>query len=115
MSVSLEQGGQEGGTDVRVHAAAVVPPPAGAYVDITLEGGPADIPRTVRVDDATAAYGKIKVPWGNGYEHFERPVAPPAVALSPVPPVPPVSPMSPVSDVPGPVVFRWTTRTRIAE
>jgi hypothetical protein len=98
---SIDQGGQEGAAKERAPSGAVPSRLDPAYVEVVLEGGPTDIPRTLRVDEAVFAYGKIKIPRKNGYEHFERPLTPP---------------------VPGDViseddamVFRWTTRTKIAE
>ncbi|WP_436756641.1 DUF5988 family protein [Streptosporangium sp. V21-05] len=91
---SIDQGGQEGAT-------AVPAPPDPAYVEVVLEGGPVDIPRTVRVDEAVFAYGKIKIPRKNGYEHFERTLTPPVPGDA-----------IPEDDA---LVFRWTTRTKIAE
>ncbi|KAB8193953.1 hypothetical protein FH608_017265 [Nonomuraea phyllanthi] len=66
---------------------------AHGLVDVVLEGGPAYVPRELRVEHAAALDGKIKVPYGAGYEHFVR-----------------------VADAaPGEWVFRWSMRTRIAE
>ncbi|MER6832131.1 DUF5988 family protein [Streptosporangium sp. NPDC000563] len=96
MSVSIDQGGQESGAEGQGHSGFAASQLERTYVDVVLEGGPADISRTFRVDDATAAYGKIKIPRHNGYEHFERQT-------------------ESVSDDSGAAVFRWTTRTRIAE
>ncbi|MDP9841744.1 DUF5988 family protein [Streptosporangium lutulentum] len=62
-------------------------------VDVVLEGGPAYVPRQLRVEHAAAVAGKIKVPYGAGYEHFERVR----------------------SGVSSAWVFHWTMRTRIAE
>lgn len=64
-------------------------------VRAVLHGGPADIPEPMRVRRVCADEQKIKLPWLGGYEHFERDAA----AQAPL----------------GAVVFRWTTRTRIAE
>lgn len=63
-------------------------------VAVTLEGGPAELPRTMRVawaDDLR----KIKLPYRNGHEHFEL--------------------VEPLGGDGGQPVFRWTTRTKIAE
>ncbi|MEV0901804.1 DUF5988 family protein [Actinoplanes sp. NPDC049802] len=68
----------------------------GELVDVVLEGGPDNLPtelRTVKVDPADE---KVKVPHHGGYEHFER-----AADAD--------------SGNGGPVAFRWTMRTRIAE
>jgi hypothetical protein len=62
-------------------------------VEVNLEGGPNDIPRRLFASAAEIAYGKIKVPYLAGYEHFERDPADGAR-----------------SDL-----FSWTTRTKIAE
>jgi hypothetical protein len=61
--------------------------------EVDLEGGPNDIPRRFLATAAQLAYGKIKVPYLAGYEHFERVV----------------------SDSARPDLFSWTTRTKIAE
>ncbi|MEV0387443.1 DUF5988 family protein [Nonomuraea sp. NPDC050643] len=67
-------------------------------IDVTLVGGPADLPettRTRRVDDVGDT--KIKIPHRGGYEHFELVEA--------------------VHDGgrTAPLVFQWTMRTKIAE
>ena len=67
--------------------------PGADPVEVSLEGGPTDIPRRFVVTAAEAAYGKIKVPYLAGYEHFERD---PAAGAEPDP-------------------FAWTRRTKIAE
>jgi hypothetical protein len=66
-------------------------------VTAVLEGGPLDFPEAARkclarLDDAT-----IKIQHMGGHEHFQR-----------------VGAGAP-ADHAGPVVYRWTTRTRIAE
>jgi hypothetical protein len=65
------------------------------FVDVLLEGGPADVPRKQQVllDDETRE--KIKIPLLGGTEHF-------AVVGDPA------------ADV-NPRLYRWTMRTRIAE
>ncbi|MFI2437085.1 DUF5988 family protein [Streptomyces sp. NPDC018693] len=74
---------------------------AAEMTEVVLSGGPQDIPveaRTLRLNLANRNPDeKIKIRHGNGYEHFER------------------SPDSGTQDGSGPVVFRWTRRTRIAE
>ncbi|MFI0421408.1 DUF5988 family protein [Spongiactinospora sp. 9N601] len=62
-------------------------------VDVVLEGGPAHLPRSLRVEPGEAASGRLKIANGAGYEHYERVRE---------------------SDA-GPWVFRWIMRTRIAE
>jgi hypothetical protein len=62
-------------------------------VEVILRGGPAGIPRRFEVTATDVAYGKIKVPYLAGYEHFER--DPEAVGR--------------------PELFAWTRRTKIAE
>ncbi|MDF5757182.1 DUF5988 family protein [Spongiactinospora sp. TRM90649] len=70
------------------HAATLAGP-----VDVVLEGGPAHLPRSLSVEGEAAAYGRLKIANGAGYEHFER-----------------------VADTDaGHWVFRWIMRTRIAE
>ncbi|NRQ37581.1 hypothetical protein HII36_37985 [Nonomuraea sp. NN258] len=61
-----------------------------ATVEVVLQGGPSHIPAEQRVSKDAAAYGKVKIPSGAGYEHFERVAA-------------------------DSLVFRWTGRTKIAE
>jgi len=67
------------------------------FVDVVLEGGPRDFPESQRVRKAQPIDYKIKVGHRNGYEHFER--------------------AGECCHHGGtqPVVFRWTTRTSIAE
>jgi len=71
--------------------------PADDLVRAVLEGGPPGLPEGLRVQTARRSERKIKIPYHGGYEHFER-----------------------VSDLPGPaqpgpIIFRWTMRTKIAE
>ncbi|MFE9107982.1 DUF5988 family protein [Actinomadura geliboluensis] len=66
----------------------------GGTVDITLEGGPADMPPRTRASLAEVSARKIKIPRSGGYEHFELVSEPSG---------------------PSPAVFRWTMRTKIAE
>jgi hypothetical protein len=63
-------------------------------VVVTLEGGPATLPQTMTVEWSKDLC-KIKLPHGNGYEHYEL-----------------VEPTATTGSRP---VFRWTTRTKIAE
>jgi hypothetical protein len=72
-----------------VTAGAVAP--AGP-VEVFLEGGPTNIPRSVMATAEEFAYGKVKVPYLAGYEHFER-----------------------GSEENDGNSFSWTTRTKIAE
>lgn len=62
-----------------------------------LEGGPSDLPPTARTGRVAAGEEKIKVAHRGGYEHFERTAAPAAAASA------------------ASVVYRWTTRTKMAE
>ncbi len=62
-------------------------------LEVSLEGGPTDIPRRFVATAAELAYGKVKVPYLAGYEHFER---------------------DPQADG-QPHPFAWTRRTKIAE
>lgn len=63
------------------------------HIDAILQGGPAELPVSLRTHRVPAAEEKIKVPFYGGYEHFCR-----------------------GGTVAGqPVVFHWTGRTRIAE
>lgn len=66
-------------------------------VEVVLEGGPGDLARTALVDRLVVRYGCLKIERLGGYEHFER-IGPGDGSASP-----------------GPVVFRWSERTRIAE
>lgn len=68
------------------------------HFDVVLEGGPADLPTTMRGRSAPAGTSRIKVPYLGGYEHFER-----------------FEDHGPIDDAAGAVVFRWTMRTKIAE
>lgn len=69
-------------------------PPAAAdgYVDIVLEGGPVTLPAGERNRRGQVDEDRIKVPYYGGHEHFER-----------------------VDRHQRPVVYRWITRTRVAE
>ena len=71
-----------------------VPTTPGPLVEVILEGGPSDLPADQRARRVAPETVKVKVPHYGGYEHFER--ARPA-------------------DGAGPLVFRWTGRTRVAE
>ncbi|HTJ38483.1 MAG TPA: DUF5988 family protein [Dactylosporangium sp.] len=59
-----------------------------------LEGGPSSLPEALRRQPAPSGDDRIKVPHLGGYEHFER-----AGSV----------------DGDAQVVYRWTTRTRVAE
>jgi uncharacterized protein DUF5988 len=65
-------------------------------VEVVLVGGPLDLPVAHRYGRASRTDTKIKISHRAGYEHFER-----------------------VDDADAgsslPLVFTWTTRTRIAE
>ncbi len=60
-------------------------------VVVVLEGGPATLPQTMSVQ-WTSDQSKIKIPHRGGHEHFEL--------------------IDPALEQP---VFRWTTRTKVAE
>ncbi|MCZ7373697.1 DUF5988 family protein [Micromonospora chokoriensis] len=66
--------------------------PTSEPVLVFLQGGPDGVPRTVVATVEQLVYGKIKVPYLAGYEHFERRVGDGA-----------------------PLLFTWTGRTKIAE
>ncbi|HEY8533065.1 MAG TPA: DUF5988 family protein [Micromonospora sp.] len=68
--------------------------PAVEMTDIVLEGGPPDLPPALRTARVPVAQDKVKIEFRGGYEHFER-----TSALTPH----------------RQVIFRWVTRTRIAE
>lgn len=72
-------------------------PAGGDVVRVLLHGGPVDLPEAQRVQWVPAAQQTIKILYGSGYEHFERDVEPAGPGMD------------------APVVFRWHTRTRIAE
>ena len=76
-------------------SSAALPPSGREPVEVALEGGPADVPRTLRVMHDVVSAGKIKIPRNGGYEHFER--------------------VGAAADPGGPPLFRWTTRTKVAE
>jgi len=70
------------------------PTPLTEDIQVLLMGGPASIPEASRRQQVSPVTEKIKVPHMGGYEHFIR------------------------SDEPAPgeaVVYRWQTRTSIAE
>ncbi|BCB79305.1 hypothetical protein GCM10022251_21020 [Phytohabitans flavus] len=70
---------------------------ANAMIDATLEGGPTDLPESLRVQRTTATNSKIKVRHGSAYEHFEQ-----------------TGESKPGHE--GMLhVYRWTMRTRVAE
>jgi hypothetical protein len=66
-------------------------------VQAVLQGGPATIPTSSRIQEVSPLVEKIKVPHYGGYEHFER-----AASL--------------IEDTScRQVIFRWTMRTELAE
>lgn len=67
-------------------------------IDAVLEGGPTTFPAHLRSHRVSPTEQKVKIAHYGGYEHFER--------------GPDTGDPPPRS---GPVVFRWTTRTRVAE
>jgi hypothetical protein len=70
-----------------------------SYVQAVLEGGPPSIPQSLRTQTVTPLDEKIKIPHYGGYEHFER-----------------VSGDCPDEmSMAQQIIFRWTTRTEIAE
>jgi hypothetical protein len=67
----------------------------GRLVEAVLEGGPVHLPDELRTRHVPHTDETIKVPYLDGYEHFE---------------------CDSVTGAAGtPVVFRWTGRTRVAE
>ena len=64
-------------------------------IEVTLEGGPTDLPRSMRVPIDRIRDRILKIPRRNGYEHFVCDSA--EVRIT------------------APAIFYWTTRTRIAE
>ncbi|WP_219471021.1 DUF5988 family protein [Nonomuraea rhizosphaerae] len=67
-------------------------------VNIFLLGGPTDFPEKFRFKRLTRADEKVKIPYRSGYEHFERTEE--HYHLE--------------GDCQG-LIYRWTTRTKIAE
>ncbi|MFR9779394.1 DUF5988 family protein [Micromonospora sp. MS34] len=65
-------------------------------IEAVLVGGPNDLPAAVRTQRLPSDGQKVKIHHRGGYEHFERETAGAAPS-------------------PDPVIFRWTTRTRVAE
>ncbi|MEV7989473.1 DUF5988 family protein [Micromonospora sp. NPDC085948] len=65
-------------------------------VAVVLKGGPEDLPPSERQRHIPQTATKVKVPHLGGHEHFERDEGN-------------------TSGPGGPVVFRWTMRTRVAE
>ncbi|TYB45386.1 DUF5988 family protein [Actinomadura chibensis] len=84
------------GADSRSAGARAAEP---GTVEAALVGGPADIPESTRRCRADAGARTIKLAHRGGYEHFEL--------------VDAADPADPAAD--GPAIFRWTTRTKIAE
>jgi hypothetical protein len=66
-------------------------------VRAVLEGGPASLSEALRVQTVSATTEKIKIPHYGGYEHFERTSEYQRNVSS------------------AHVIFRWTTRTVVAE
>jgi hypothetical protein len=62
-----------------------------------LHGGPESIPNETRIQLVSPLDEKIKLPHYGGYEHFERITALDASGIS------------------EEIIFRWTTRTEMAE
>jgi Family of unknown function (DUF5988) len=69
----------------------------GNSVRAILHGGPDNIPNETRVRLVSSLDEKIKLPHYGGYEHFER------------------STMLDVNGISEEIVFRWTSRTEVAE
>ncbi|WP_449061914.1 DUF5988 family protein [Planomonospora algeriensis] len=67
-------------------------------MNVFLLGGPLDFPEAARFRRLDRADEKVKVPYRSGYEHFERTEE--HYHLE--------------GDCQG-LIYRWTTRTRIAE
>lgn len=70
--------------------------PESGTVEAALVGGPADLPESTRRCRADAGARTIKLAHRGGYEHFEL------VDTAGL-------------NAAGPAIFRWTTRTKIAE
>lgn len=67
-----------------------------SMIEAVLVGGPNDLPATIRTQRLPRDGQKVKIHHRGGYEHFERDT-------------------TSSTPSPDPVVFRWTTRTRVAE
>lgn len=61
-------------------------------IRVTLQGGPTDLPETVRCQLIAADTITVKVPHRGGYEHFTR-----------------------SDESVNPAIFRWSMRTWLAE
>jgi hypothetical protein len=72
-------------------------------INVSLQGGPEAIPRTVQVEKSKLEDGKLKIEHLGGYEHFER------AALDHGPD----GKRNPDTGLEE--IFRWTLRTKIAE
>jgi hypothetical protein len=69
-----------------------------SYLDAVLEGGPADIPAAERYRRVSGEELKVKIPHHGGYEHFER-----------------TGEQLNGTDGHPRSIYRWVTRTRVAE
>ena len=70
-------------------------------INVSLQGGPEAIPRTLTIERSRLRDGKLKIEHLGGYEHFEREAMDPNGAYG---------------DVDGlSETYRWTLRTKIAE
>ncbi|MFH8979037.1 DUF5988 family protein [Streptomyces sp. NPDC017890] len=77
---------------------------ATAVYSVQLEGGPSGLSGSVRLaelDEVIYSEEKIKIRYGNGYEHFESIRAPQQRTGS--------------GSASEPMTFRWVGRTKIAE
>ena len=73
-------------------------------ISVSLQGGPDEIPRTVRVERSKLQDGTLKIEHLGGYEHFERTVSgrdPDGGLADP--------------NTGSPETFRWTLRAKVAE
>jgi hypothetical protein len=69
-----------------------------SLVEVVLEGGPTDMSHADRRRQASPGDERIKVRHGGGYEHFER-----------------TDERAADGGGSHPVIYRWVTRTRVAE
>ncbi|MEV0559201.1 MULTISPECIES: DUF5988 family protein [unclassified Streptomyces] len=75
-----------------------------AMSSVQLEGGPNELSGTVELaelDEVNISEEKIKIRYGNGYEHYET--------------VRPAPPRTSGGEESEPMTFRWVGRTKIAE
>lgn len=88
--------GDDGGMGTKGDFSCDPPQEGHSAIRVVLQGGPAGLPSEMSLHPDVLADGKVKVPHYGGYEHFE-------LASENWP------------EINGPPIFRWTTRTKVAE